>query len=240
MRLLELNHVFKRYSRGSSVRVALCDVSLSLESGELVAVWGRRRSGRSTLLRIAANVEAPDSGVVRFEGRDVSARHDHPLGAGISYCRKSFRSDEGPLVIDQLMTSHLMRGASRELAHARAYAALKRAGAERCGSLRPSELDGAELVRVAIARALGPKPKLLVIDDPTIGVDLPERDAILLLLRSFADDGITVLMSVSETTALSGADRALSLDNGALHGAVDPRLATVVPIRRVAGAQAST
>jgi ABC-type sugar transport system ATPase subunit len=93
---------------------------------------------------------------------------------------------------------------------------------------------------VAIARALGPKPKLLVIDDPTIGVDLPERDAILLLLRSFADDGIAVLMSVSETTALSGADRALSLDNGALHGAVDPRLATVVPIRRVAGAQAIT
>jgi ABC-type Mn2+/Zn2+ transport system ATPase subunit len=133
-----------------------------------------------------------------------------------------------------------MRGASRELAHARAHAALKRAGAEQCGSLEPGELDGAELVRVAIARALGPKPKLLVIDDPTIGVDLPERDAILLLLRSFADDGITVLMSVSETTALSGADRALSLDNGALHGAVDPRLATVVPIRRVAGAQAST
>jgi ABC-type lipoprotein export system ATPase subunit len=240
MRLLELDRVFKRYRRGSSERVALCDVSLSLESGELVAVWGRRRSGRSTLLRIAANVEAPDSGVVRFEGRDVIARQDHARGHGISYCRKSFRSDEGPLVIDQLMTGHLMRGASRELAQARAHAALKRAGAERCGSLTPSELDGAEVVRVAIARALGPEPKLLVIDEPTIGVDLAERDAILLLLRSFAEDGVAVLMSVGETTALSGADRALSLDNGALHGALDPKLAAVVPIRRGAGASAIT
>jgi ABC-type multidrug transport system ATPase subunit len=240
MRLLELEHVFKRYRRGSSERVALCDVSLSLESGELVAVWGRRRSGRSTLMRIAANVEAPDSGVVRFDGHVVSDRRDHALGHGVSYCRKSFRSDEGPLVIDQLMTGYLMRGASRELAHARAHAALKRTGAERCASLRPSELDGGEVIRVAIARALGPKPKLLVIDEPTIGVDLPGRDAILLLLRSFADEGIAVLMSVGETTALSGVDRALSLDNGALHGVVDPELAAVVPIRREARASANT
>jgi ABC-type lipoprotein export system ATPase subunit len=54
MTLLEFAHVSKRYGRGSNERVALHDVSLRIDPGELVAVWGRRRSGRSTLLRIAA------------------------------------------------------------------------------------------------------------------------------------------------------------------------------------------
>jgi putative ABC transport system ATP-binding protein len=239
MSLLELDHVFKRYGRGTLERVALSDVSLSIAPGELVAVWGRRRSGRSTLMRIAAGVETPDSGGVRFEGHDVTASNRQALGRGVSFCHKSFRSTEGRLIVDQLMTGHLIRGASRELALARARATLKRAGAESCAPLRPNELDGAEAVRVAVARALGTQPRLLVIDEPTIGVDLLTRDAILILLRSLADEGVSVLMSVGETTALSGADRALSIENGALRGVLDPKLATVVPIRRAVGAPAT-
>ena len=86
-------------------------------------------------------------------------------------------------------------------------------------------------MRVVLARALALEPSLLVIDEPTRGVDLLERDAILALLRSLADDGLGVLTSAGETTALSAADRALSLTDGELHGNLDPELAPVVPLR---------
>ena len=72
MSLLELEHVNKRFGRDWRGRVALCDVSLELDAGELVVVWGLRRSGRSTLLRVSAGVEPADAGAVRFDGRELA------------------------------------------------------------------------------------------------------------------------------------------------------------------------
>jgi ABC-type multidrug transport system ATPase subunit len=235
MTLLEFEHVSKHYGRGSQERVALHDVSLEIDAGELVAVWGRRRSGRSTLLRVAAGLESPDTGAVSFEGRDLTSRPDALLG-GIRYCRKSFPPAGGQLVIDQLVTSQLTRGVAPPLAHSRARIALKRAGAERCAVLRPNELGNTEAVRVVIARALVHQPKLLAIDEPTLGVDILDRDRILRLLRSLADDGIAVLTSAGETSCLYLADRALALGKGELHGELTTsELAPVVPLRQAAG-----
>jgi ABC-type multidrug transport system ATPase subunit len=235
MSMLELAHVSKRYGRGSSERMALLDVSLQIAAGEVVAVWGRRRSGRSTLLRIAAGLEAPDNGAVSFEGRDLADPGTEALHGGIRFCRKTFRASGGQLVLDQLTTGQLTRGIPLSLAQARARAALERVGGERYAAMRPGELDSAEVARVALARALVHQPKLLVVDEPTLGVDLHARDGILSLLRSLADDGIAVLTSVAETTGLSGADRALSLSKGELRGELDSgELAPVVPLRRAA------
>lgn len=236
MNLLELEHASKRYGCGSRERVALRDISLEVEPGELVAVWGRRRSGRSTLLRVAAGLEAPDDGVVRFEGHDLSDRRSEAARGGIRYCRKAFRPAGGKLVLDQLVTGQLARGVSPSPARSRAHDALARAGAEQCAGLRPSELDPAEAVRVAIARALTHEPKLLVIDEPTLGVDLVGHGQIVSLLRSLADDGMAVLTSAVETTGLAKADRALSLSKGELRGELTTApVAPVVPLRAAAG-----
>jgi ABC-type sugar transport system ATPase subunit len=233
MSLLELSHVSKSYMRGVRERVALADVSMEMEAGELVSVWGMRRSGRSTLLRVAAGVEAPDSGVVRFDGRDLSDRASEMLGAGIGYCRTTFHPSEGEVILDHLILGQYARGISPSVAATRARAALERAGVARCAELRPSELDACETVLVALARSLALQPRLLLIDEPTIGVDLLARDQILLLLQSFASEGIAVLMSTGDSTALSGA-RALTLSDGELHGRPTRELAAVVPLRRPA------
>jgi ABC-type multidrug transport system ATPase subunit len=229
MSLLELERVSKYYGRLDE-RVALRDASLRLEVGEMVVVWGMRRSGRSTLLRIAAGIEAPDTGVVRFAGRDVRAHPGATLGDGIGYCRKRFAASEGQLVIDQLVTGLVARGVPLSLAASRAREALERAGIERCATLTPGELNCAEVVRAAIARALAFGPSLLLIDEPTIGVDLLERDAILLLLHSLAQEGMAILACTGESPSLSGA-RALTLSEGELHGRQAPELAEVVPLR---------
>jgi ABC-type sugar transport system ATPase subunit len=229
--LLELSAVGKRYG-GELAQDVLREVSMVMEAGELVTVWGRRRSGRSTLMRIAAGVQAPDSGSVRFAGQDLAGDGRDALGGEIGYCRRTFRPTEGRSVLDQLIVSQLARGLARTPATARARDALERVEVERCAALEASALDAAEAVRAAIARTLVHEPRLIVIDEPTLGVDLPARDGILLLLRSLADEGIAVLASTGETTGFAGSDRALSLSNGRLHGHITPQLATVLPLHQ--------
>jgi ABC-type multidrug transport system ATPase subunit len=230
MSLLALEHVAKRHRSGVEGRVAIRDVSFEIEPAELVAVWGRRRSGRSTLLRVAAGIERPDSGSVRLEGLDIYRR-----GAGvetIAYCRMSFAPAEGELIVDQLMLGQFSRGVVASAARERAREALRRVGAEHLLALRPGDLDAAERVRVALARAIVRRPRLLVIDEPTIGVDLLARDGILSLLRSLADEGVAVLTSTADAAGLENADRALTLSDGELTGSAAPDRAAVIPLRR--------
>jgi ABC-type multidrug transport system ATPase subunit len=230
MILLELEHVSKRSRRG--VRDALDDVSLAIDEGELVTVWGERRSGRSTLLRIAAGIETPDTGVVRFAGAGLADGGVEKLGEGISYCRTAFRASAGQHIVDVLAATQLARGIPRPVARSRAWKALERVAAKECAARTSEELNGEEIMRVAIARALVCEPRLLVIDEPTIGVDLIARDGILALLRSIADDGIAILTSTGEGTGFLGADRVLALHKGKLRGEITPELAPVTDLDR--------
>lgn len=234
MSLLEFSHVSKRYGDC----VALHDVSLTIEAGELVVVWGRRRSGRSTLLRVAAGLHAPDEGVVLVRGRGSTAPCFGTLNAEVRFCRKTFGRTDGPRVLDQMVQGPLLQGIPAASAQARALAALRRVGAQHTGRKRPGELDTTEAVLVSIARALVGDPQVLVIDEPTLGVDLRERDRILLLLREIANDGVAILASAGETPCMSGADRALTISDGELHGDLDAAaaLAPVVPLRPAASA----
>ena len=233
MSLLELRRVCKS-SRGSRRIDVLREVSLELDAGELVAIWGLRRSGRSTLLRVAAGVDPPDAGVVLFEGNDLRARGATALGGGVGYCQQGVGVPLGRRVLDKVSAGLLARGVPVPEAHARAHKALERVGIEHSGALMLGDLDGGEAVRVALACALVLGPRVLVIDEPTKGVDLLDRDRILLLLRSLANEGIATLMSDGDGSGLPDADRALSLAGGELHGKASPEIGALLPLQRVA------
>jgi ABC-type multidrug transport system ATPase subunit len=233
MGLLTIDRATKRYRRGRLERVAIRNVSLDIEAGELVAVWGARRSGRSTLLRVAAGIESPEEGSVSFEGHDLARWRNRLLGRRIGYCQTSFSGGESGLVVEHVAAGLLAQRHSPTQARRRAQELLTRVGVEHCGQMECHELDGAEGAYVAIASALVTSPALLVIDEPTYGVDLLERDPLLTLLRSLANEGTAVLMSTGEAQGLSGVDRALSIDNGELRGDAQPNQAHVVPLRRV-------
>jgi len=235
MSLLALEHVEKRYSDGPRERSVLKDASLELDAGELGVIWGIRRSGRSTLLRLAAGIERPDSGTVRFAGHDLDGRRHSLLGDGIGYAQKMFASDHGLTVLEVVSVALLARGVGQALARGRAREALERTEVASCAAMAPGELDAAEAVRVELARTLVLEPRLLVIDEPTKGVDLLERDELLLLLRSLADEGIAVLASTGDSTALAGAQRTFALGDGDLRSTPAPELAPVLQLRRAAG-----
>jgi ABC-type lipoprotein export system ATPase subunit len=233
MSLLSVEHVTKRYRRGRLERVAVRDICLEIEPGELVAVWGARFSGRSTLLRIAAGIEPPEEGTVSFEGQDLASSRNKLLGRRIGYCQSGFSVGPRGLVVEHVASGLLAQRASPKQAWRRGQEMLIQVGAESCARLECHELDGAELVRVAIASALVTKPALIVIDEPTSGVDLLQRDPLLKLLRTIADDGTAVLMSTGDAQGLSGVDRALTIDNGELQREPERVQAHVVPLRRV-------
>jgi ABC-type lipoprotein export system ATPase subunit len=227
--LLELEHVSKRFRCGARQVEVLRDVSLQVHEEELVAIWGPRRSGRSTLLRLAGGIEAPDSGLVRFRGR-VLAPGGSAISGGIAFCQATFRGLEGQVVLDELIAAQLALGVRPSGARARAGDVLERVGAPQCEAQRPCELDHGEAVRVSIARALLQEPSLVLIDEPTTSVEPLERDRVLELLRSLSRERIAVLMSVDKGTSLFVADRALSLADGVLRGHAAPELARVVPL----------
>lgn len=232
MSLLVVQDVTKRYMVGRHEKDALRRATLEVEAGELVAVWGLRRSGRTTLLRVAGGLDVPDEGAVHFKGRNL-ADEGATLGRGIAFANPHFIPTQGGSVVDHVAVGLLADGIPIHRARARSYDALERVDAASWAELEPRFLDPAELSRIALARAIVTEPDLLLVDDPINGVDLLQRDPILDVIRTIADSGTAVLMTVGDVVKI--ADRMLSIDNGELRGHLVPEPAPVVPLHAVRG-----
>lgn len=231
MSLLSLDRVCKRHTDARRHAVALDDVSLAVKRGELVTVWGGRGSGRTTLLRVAAGLEQPDSGQVRFDGLDLAAGAEAAILRGLAYVQPGMVGPQRQSLRDRLTITLIARGATMPVARRAASEVLERVGADDCASVPVGELDATETIRVGIAQALLLKPKLIVVDEPTASVPLVERDAVLALLRSIADDGVAVLMTAGEAIGLSGVDRGMTISAGKVRANVAPEQAAVIPLR---------
>jgi putative ABC transport system ATP-binding protein len=219
--LLALQGVSKSYRRGDRRLRVLADVSLELEHCEIGVVVGARNEGKTTLLKIAAGIELPDTGEVRLGthdlpllGREERARL---LGGEIAWIHR-----EGPgvglEVIDYLGLPLAMgRGRGRREARDRVRRALERVGAARCGRLRWEELSDWERVLVGLARGIVCEPRLLVLDGISDGLGMRRvHEAGELLLALVGELGCGALMSCTDLEAALIADRVWSLERGRL------------------------
>ena len=198
--LLELEHVCFTYSPQTAYeKKAVQDVSLQIRQGEFVCLIGHTGSGKSTLIQMLNGLEKPTSGRVLFRGEDIHER---------KYDRRALRSKVG-LVFQypehQLFDSTVLRdvcfgpknqGLSEEEQRARAEGALKLVGiAEENWNDSPLELSGGQKRRVAIAGVLAMHPEVLILDEPTAGLDPQGRDEILSeISRIHREAGITVVL----------------------------------------------
>lgn len=220
MSLLRLESVSKSFWRGATEIPVLRDVSLEVEPGDLVAVYGQRSVGKTTLLKVAAGFETPDAGRVVFAGDDL---------AGLSRRRFTrLHRDEigwvehsGPRSLGLPMRAYvampLLGDMGATEAQRRAGTTLADIGAEDCAERQWDELSDAARMLVAIAHALVREPALLIVDDPTVGLGMTDREEVIGLLRAAADrQGIGILMAVPDMPAMLHADRVHSLGRGRL------------------------
>jgi predicted ABC-type transport system involved in lysophospholipase L1 biosynthesis ATPase subunit len=232
--VLTFDRVARSHLVGRQPTRVLDDVTLELWPGELVAVLGQRRAGKTTLLRIAAGIEVPDAGVVRLDGEPLealsSSARTRRLRA-VGFVPKSWRVARGKPVLDHVALPLLAEGRPLVTAHAKAYEALERVGASHCAGALADELAPADETRAALAQALMREPRVLLVDEPGVMAAPEEREELLQLLRELADERpqLALMLAARDTAGIAGARRILTLDDGVLRGASDPPSADVLP-----------
>lgn len=220
--LLAFEAVTKRALDAGARAAPLLDaVSFEVEHGETVGLWGVRRSGKSTLLRIAAGVESPDAGAVRFEGRELTSLSRGEvarlLRTSIGLAAADAGGTRNEIVVDHVALPALSLGATLREAQIAARETLERVGAANRADARIGDLAPGERTRVAIARALVRDPILLLVDEPGSTPSPTERDEIYALLRRLGrDPRLTLIVASEDVAAIRTAQRAMTLGDGEL------------------------
>jgi ABC-type multidrug transport system ATPase subunit len=217
--LLRFDRVHKSHWRGPHEIRVLSDVSLSVAAGELVAVWGKRGAGKTTLARLAVGLDAPDRGSVSFRGTELSAAQAFPrlLHEQIGWVRRGgARSEEIGIVADYLVLPLLSKFSPRN-ARRRATATLERLGIADCADCKWNQLTDGQRTLVALAHALVREPALLIADDPTASLDVLQRGEVMRLLRIACNEhGLAVLVTVPDMPDMVRADQIAMLSDARL------------------------
>ena len=221
--ILEAKHLVYEYRTAAAKTIrAVYDVSFNIWPGEFIGLIGHTGSGKSTLLQLLTALEEPASGTVYFKGQDIFEK---------KYDRKKLRGKVGLVfqypehqlfaetVFADVCFGPLNMGVDRKQAELTAYDTIKKVGLEdECFYKSPFDLSGGQKRRAAIAGVLAMKPEVLILDEPTAGLDPKGRDDLLDMIASLREDaGMTIiLVSHSMEDVARYAERIMVMNKGKL------------------------
>ena len=196
MEIEKLNYTYP--SSGEEAVHALRDGTLSIEEGEFLALAGRSGSGKSTFVRHLNGLLRADSGDIKYRGQPIYAKK-YPLGKLRQKVGLVFQYPEHQLfsrtVLDDVAFGPKNMGADKSQAEDMARKALEKVGiGEELFSSSPYELSGGQMRRVAIAGVLAMGPEVLVLDEPTAGLDPYSKRQLFALLREMQGNGTTIIL----------------------------------------------
>ena len=218
--LLIADHISYVYSAGTAYeKKALNDVSLTINKGEFIGIIGHTGSGKSTLIQHFNGLEKATSGTIYFNGQDIYDK-DFNMKSLRSKVGLVFQYPEHQLfettVLEDVKFGPKNLGLDKLEVDLRAFEAIKQVGlSEKSYDASPFELSGGQKRRVAIAGVLAMKPEILILDEPTAGLDPRGRDEILDQIAKLHKEGLTViLVSHSMEDVAKYADRIIAMNSG--------------------------
>ncbi|MDO8520292.1 MAG: ABC transporter ATP-binding protein [Deltaproteobacteria bacterium] len=203
---IEVKNLKKEFHDNGMATPVLKGITLTVESGESLAVIGPSGAGKSTLLHIVGTLISPSSGAVLIGGKDLPKKEAHlcafrNLHLGFVFQFHHLLPDFSAL--ENVMMPLLIRGEKGKKAAATAQVFLEKVGLSQRKSHRPSELSGGEQQRVAIARALVGGPKIILADEPTGNLDHETGRKVFDLLLDQSKELKTTLVVVSHNEELT-------------------------------------
>jgi putative ABC transport system ATP-binding protein len=216
--IVSATNVTRSFAMPAGPVVAVRDVSLEIRGGDHIAVRGPSGCGKSTLLHMLGCVDAPTSGTLTFDGRDVARLSDS--------ARSLLRLRHIGFVFQRFFLLPMLTAAENvELPQSEAKVArderlrrtrdlLDYVGLASRADHRPSQLSGGEMQRVAIARALANRPRLLLADEPTGELDVSTGEQIAALLDRVNADGTALVIVTHDRSLAERAQRVLTMRDG--------------------------
>jgi len=197
MKVLEVYHLQKTYRQGGKQVQAVVDVSLTLAAGEILAFLGPNGAGKTTTIKIIAGLIRPDAGSVRILGRDP---HTEPGAlAQVGAVLEGNRNLYWRLTpLQNLEYFGVLRGLSPKTARQRGLELLETLGLGEKGEVAVQTLSRGMQQKVAIAVALLHQPALLLLDEPTLGLDVEAAQAVKSLIRQIAASGRAILLTTHQ------------------------------------------
>jgi len=217
---IKLEGLSRYYRTGAETIKALHNISLTIESGEFVAIVGPSGSGKSTLMNIIGCMDRSTAGVYQINGDAVDALSSDRLAqirnSTIGFVFQSFHLLSRLTALRNTELPLIYSGTPKRERQKRASEALEKVGLKGRGHHLPTQLSGGQQQRVAIARAMVTQPKLLLADEPTGALDTHTGEEIMSLLRELNKGGVTVILITHEAEVAAYARRRLEFRDGQL------------------------
>jgi ABC-type lipoprotein export system ATPase subunit len=217
--IARLTRVSKVYPSGGEDVHALTDVSLSVESGEVVAVLGRSGSGKTTLLNLLGTLDRPSDGVIEIAGMEVQNAPEEELlrlrRETLGFVFQFFHLFPHLSALEDVALPLWLAGVHGSDTSVHARELLARVGLADKTDRAAGNLSGGEMQRVAIARALAASPRLVLADEPTGNLDQSNAETVLLLLTSLTRErGASLVIATHSEAAARVADRRVQMADG--------------------------